>query len=135
MIEINARNDPKANVDIPETPCPIVHPSDRTPPIPINTPPIACLVKSRFVTNHSNLKLFEIIAYVKEYGQVTNAKLKLLDSIIHNIHMFFAKEDGLKQNLYLLQLQLIGHFQPIGQFVENVPHILVDIRPLIVNLV
>ena len=56
MIEINARNDPKANVDIPETPCPIVHPSERTPPIPINIPPIACLVKSRFVTNHSSLK-------------------------------------------------------------------------------
>ena len=73
MIEINARNDPKANVDIPETPCPIVHPSERTPPIPINIPPIACLVKSRFVTNHSSLKLFEIIAYVKDPNIVANS--------------------------------------------------------------
>ena len=43
MIDINVTKDPRASVDIPVTPCPIVQPSDKTPPTPIKTPPIRCL--------------------------------------------------------------------------------------------
>ena len=35
--------EPIASVETPDTPCPIVHPRDRTPQIPISTAPIRCL--------------------------------------------------------------------------------------------
>ena len=43
IIKINVIKDPSANVEIPVTPCPIVQPKAKTPPIPIRIAPIMCL--------------------------------------------------------------------------------------------
>ena len=66
IIEIKVINDPIASVEIPVTPCPIVHPRDNTPPIPISVPPIRCLIKSCLEANHSTLKLCVKIAYMND---------------------------------------------------------------------
>ena len=72
MIEIKVITEPIANVDTPETPCPIVQPKESTPPIPIKIPPIICLKKSCLFANHSILKLLLNIEYTNEPAIVDN---------------------------------------------------------------
>ena len=57
LLPPRARNDPKARVDTPVTPCPRVHPMARIPPIPIITAPMIWRQKSVILANHSKRKL------------------------------------------------------------------------------
>src|SRR5208282_406038 len=53
MIAPRARNEPRARVEIPVRPWPIVQPSAQTPPNPINTPPTIWLTRSSVDANPS----------------------------------------------------------------------------------
>ena len=59
MIDNKATSEPKASVDIPDTPWPMVQPNDSTPPNPISTPAIRGLRISARLAQASTLKFPE----------------------------------------------------------------------------